>query len=133
MSLTFALGAGSLFDLKEGSEYVEKIISKVFYIEEYYSDKSIEKYILQKVKGEVATDKRLEGIVQRMFEKALEQKQWKHVIGIALECRRLDVIEQAIVKSKQQEELLNYTRNVAMELVDHVDFRNQVKIKSVSV
>lgn len=41
-------------------------------------------------------DSRLEAIVNRMFDDCLESGQYKQAIGIAIETRRLDVLERAI-------------------------------------
>lgn len=49
-------------------------------------------------------------------------------IGIALESRRLDVIEEIISKG-QASELLAYVLEVSMTLVQNLDFRNKVKKK----
>ena len=41
-------------------------------------------------------DSRLEAVVNRMFDNCLESGQYKQAIGIAIETRRLDVLEKAI-------------------------------------
>ena len=41
-------------------------------------------------------DARLEAVVDRMFENCLESGQFKQAIGIAIETRRMDVLEKAI-------------------------------------
>ena len=48
--------------------------------------------------GEVI-DPRLEAVVERMFERCLEQSHFKQAAGIAFETRRIDVLEQAIRES----------------------------------
>ena len=44
-------------------------------------------------------DPRLEDIVNRMFQRSFEDKKFKQAIGIAIETRRLDVFEKAILIS----------------------------------
>ena len=44
-------------------------------------------------------DPRLEAVVERMFERCLEQSHFKQAAGIAFETRRIDVLEQAIRES----------------------------------
>ena len=44
-------------------------------------------------------DPRLEAIVDRMFQRCLDDKQYKQAIGIALETHRIDVFERAILQS----------------------------------
>ncbi|CAG8442804.1 7968_t:CDS:10 [Ambispora gerdemannii] len=119
-SLTFALGAGNLFDASSKSEYVETIISKC-----------IDRYITLRVKhyegpsGEIEIDPRLEDVVERMFQRCYDDDEFKQAIGIALESRRLDIIEQAISKGNASE-LLSYVLDVGMTLVHNLDFRNKV-------
>ena len=87
-SLTFALEAGSIFDVSERSEFVQKIINHC--IDQYSGDMQAKKQ----------PDARLEALVNRMFEKSLAAKEINQVIGIAIECNRFDVMEKAISQSR---------------------------------
>jgi 26S proteasome regulatory subunit N2 len=54
-------------------------------------------------------DSRLEDIVNRMFQRCFDDKKFKQAIGIAIETRRLDIVEKAIltsVKRKTKEKLI---------------------------
>ncbi|CAB4395122.1 uncharacterized protein OCT59_026377 [Rhizophagus irregularis] len=120
-SLTFALGAEDMFDASSKSEYVETIISKC-----------IDKYISLRVKqyeddpaSNIQIDPRLQDVVERMFQRCYDDGEFKQAIGIALEARRLDIIEQAISKG-QASDLLAYVLEVSMTLVLNLDFRNEV-------
>ncbi|KAI8097880.1 armadillo-type protein [Gilbertella persicaria] len=116
-SLTFALGAGQSFDLSESSEYVTTIISKC-----------IDKYIHLRTSVEALSetiDPRLQDIVERMFQRCAEDHEYEQAIGIALESRRLDVI-QSIIQKQGGQELLAYVLEVCMTLVQNLEFRNQV-------
>lgn len=44
-------------------------------------------------------DQRLEGIVNKMFQRCLDDHKYKQAIGIALETRRLDIFEKTILES----------------------------------
>lgn len=44
-------------------------------------------------------DERLEGIVNKMFQRCLDDHKYKQAIGIALETRRLDIFEKTILES----------------------------------
>lgn len=44
-------------------------------------------------------DERLEGIVNKMFQRCLDDHKYKQAIGIALETRRLDVFQKTILES----------------------------------
>ena len=46
-----------------------------------------------------AIDSRLESIVNRMFERCLNDRRYKQAIGIAFETRRVDVLQRAILES----------------------------------
>ncbi|XP_017494908.1 PREDICTED: 26S proteasome non-ATPase regulatory subunit 1-like, partial [Rhagoletis zephyria] len=124
-SLTYALGAGSLFNVTATSEYVETIVSK-----------SIDHYIkLRALRAAAASatnadkppiDSRLEDIVNRMFQRCFEDGQFKQAIGIALETRRMDVFEQAILHSNDLQAMLAYAFKITMSLIDNLHFRDQV-------
>lgn len=44
-------------------------------------------------------DPRLEIIVDRMFQRCLDDGQYKQAIGIAIETRRMDIFKKAILES----------------------------------
>ena len=44
-------------------------------------------------------DPRLESIVDRMFQRCLHDCRYKQAVGIAIETRRIDVLQEAIEKS----------------------------------
>lgn len=44
-------------------------------------------------------DPRLESIVNRMFQRCLEDGQYKQALGLALETRRMDIFERSILES----------------------------------
>ncbi|KAI8818052.1 armadillo-type protein [Fimicolochytrium jonesii] len=121
-SLTFALGAGKLFDLNSKSEYVETIIAKC-----------IDKYIAVRVEQHAAdpttpapkVDKRLEDVVQRMFQRCFDDGEYKQAVGIALETLRLDILEAAVNKGDAQS-LLSYLLDATMNIVQNLSFRNEV-------
>jgi 26S proteasome regulatory subunit N2 len=61
-----------------------------------------------------------------MFERCFQDGEYRHAIGVALEARRLDKVEQAIRQSGDMVSLLSYTFKVVMELVS-IDFRATVR------
>lgn len=114
-ALTFALGAGNLVDVSQKSEYVETIISQC-----------IDKYIaLRNQDSGEEIDPRLQNVVERMFQRCIDDGEYKQAIGIALESKRLDVIEDVISKGNPHE-LLAFVVEVSMTLVQNLQFRNQV-------
>lgn len=123
--LAYAISANNLFDINHKSEYVDTIISKC--IDQY------SKLRLQNVQtklGEKATkidiDPRLEGIVNRMFERCFSHHQYKQVLGLALETRRMDVFERSIVSSQDVPGMLSYAFRVCMSLIENRQFRDEV-------
>ncbi|GAA5821812.1 hypothetical protein JCM3770_002901 [Rhodotorula araucariae] len=107
-ALAFALGAGKLFDVELAAnadpaevQYVETIVSKA--IDSYTSSRaasapSASAVDPARVSGNV--DKRLEAIVERMFERCERDGEFKQALGIALSSRRLDVVQRIFDQTK---------------------------------
>ena len=83
-------------------------------------------------------DDRLEAVVERMFERCIEDKEYKQVrpfprkfqtnvqaLGVAIESRRIDTITRILQLSKDAS-LLDYVLDVAMNHVRHIQWRNRV-------
>lgn len=64
----------------------------------------------------------LEAIVERMFDRSFQDGEFKNSIGIALQARRLDKLEEAIRGSGNMPELLKYSTMICLEHVP-IDFR----------
>ena len=74
-SLTFALGAGSLFDVNGTSEYVETTIAKCI---DHYTKLRIQNSETSE-EDHKEIDPRLEGIVNRMFKRCFDDRKYKQV------------------------------------------------------
>jgi 26S proteasome regulatory subunit N2 len=130
-SLTYALGAGELFDVNLSSEYVDTIIAKCI---DYYtklrianfSDDSNASKSNDDSNTVVIIDSRLEDIVNRMFQRCFDDNQYKQAIGIALETRRMDIFERAIIESGDLSNMLSYAFKITMSLMENRHFRNDV-------
>lgn len=120
-SLQYALGADELFDVRHDNEYVNTIISKCI---DRYTELCIEN--IEHSESARPMDKRLEAIVNRMFDACLADKQYKEALGIALETRRMDIFEAAIKQSDDVAGMLLYAFQVAMSLIQSRQFRNEV-------
>ena len=90
-------------------------------------------------------DPRLQDIVERMFRKCYETEDYKPAIGIAIEARRLDVVEEGInlasrrskdrkgkEKSCEEEkdggvELMEYVLEISMNVVQEIGLREKVR------
>eukprot|EP00854_Cymbomonas_tetramitiformis_P002915 gene2915-3727_t len=127
-SLTYALGAGELFDVSDNSEYVQTLVAKC-----------IDQYVELRVK-EVdgkedlpPIDTRLTSIVERMFERCFRDGQYRQAIGIALETRRLDKLKEAILMCEDINEVLSYTLKASLKLITSREFRFKVLLELVKL
>lgn len=115
--LDFALRAGALFDVMSKTEFVETIVSY-----------GVDTYIRQQTSSDATSvpDARLEGVVNRMFERCFHDGQHKQALGIALEARRLDIVRASIASSGKPVAMLSYCLSVCMTVVQNKAFRNAV-------
>lgn len=120
-SLTYALGAGDLFDVNARNEYVDTIIAKCI---DFYTQQSVALEENGGVGDEI--DPRLVKIVDRMIDRCLEDGQYRQAFGIALETRRMDVVEKSILKSDDVKGMLAYAYHTTMNLIQNRRFRNKV-------
>ncbi|KAI5853970.1 armadillo-type protein [Tricharina praecox] len=143
-SMMFALGAGELFDISSQEEYVETIISK--FIEEYISVTTKNDVLQHGTVDQTTTtseeptpvDPRLQDIVERLFRSCYQNEDYKPAIGIAIEARRLDVVEEGITLAGQRDldedeeqtdmavELMEYVLHIAMGEVQEVGLRERL-------
>lgn len=126
--LAYAISANNLFDINHKSEYVDTIISKCI---DQYAKLRLQN-LMSKQPGDntkvtkIDIDPRLEGIVNRMFERCFQHHQYKQVLGLALETRRMDVFERAILHSLDVAAMLSYAFRVCMSLIENRQFRDEV-------
>nr|XP_033340629.1 26S proteasome non-ATPase regulatory subunit 1 [Megalopta genalis] len=122
-SLTYALGAGDLFDVNARNEYVDTTIAKCI---DYYTQQRVLEAEGKLPPGSKGIDPRLEGIVNRMFQRCLDDNQYRQALGLALETRRMDIFEAAILQSDDVSGMLSYAFQVVMSLIQNRGFRNTV-------
>lgn len=127
-SLQYALGASDLFDVNARNEYVETIISKCI---DHYTKLRVE--AAENPSSPPAMDPRLEAIVNRMFQRCLDDKQYKQALGLALETRRMDVFAKSIESSDSVNEMLSYAFQVAMSTIENRSFRSTVLRSLISL
>ncbi|KAJ8566059.1 hypothetical protein K7X08_030536 [Anisodus acutangulus] len=120
-SLSYALGAGPLFDVNEDSDYVHTVLAKA--LDEYASHKT---KAAESNDEAAKVDPRLEAIVERMLEKCIVDKKYQQAIGMAIECRRLDKVAEAIVRSDNVDATLAYCSNVSHNFVSRRVYRSEV-------
>ncbi|KAF7494308.1 26S proteasome non-ATPase regulatory subunit 1 [Sarcoptes scabiei] len=119
-SLIYALCAGDLFNVNATNEYVDTIIAKSI---DHYT-----KLRVANLSGDSTQtiDVRLENIVNRMFQRCFDDGQYKQAIGIALETRRMDMFEKAILQSGDLTKMLAYAFKITMSLIDNLHYRSEV-------
>lgn len=66
---------------------------------DHYTKLRVENAELPEDQEKKVVDPRLEGIVNKMFQRCLDDRMYKQAIGIALETRRLDMFEKTIFES----------------------------------
>ncbi|XP_065075049.1 26S proteasome non-ATPase regulatory subunit 1 [Ochlerotatus camptorhynchus] len=120
-SLTYALGAGDLFDVNARNEYVDTIIAKCI---DHYTHLRVQ--LAENPTKAKAIDARLEAIVNRMIQRCLDDGQSRQALGIALETRRMDVVESSIMKADDIPGMLAYAFQITMSLIQNRAFRNTV-------
>ncbi|KAI7988490.1 hypothetical protein LOK49_LG13G01921 [Camellia lanceoleosa] len=120
-SLSYALGAGPMFDVSEDSDYVHTLLAK-----------AIDEYVSLKLKAAESNDEaakmdpRLEAIVERMLDKCILDGKYQQAIGIAIECRRLDKLEEAIMRSDNIHATLLYCINISHSFVNLREYRHEL-------
>lgn len=120
-SLRLALEAGDKFDLNERSQYVETLIHKCI---DRYIERKVQIFE-QKLEG-VVIDAKMEGVINKMFDRCFNDGQYNQAIGIALESRRLDKIRESIERSNDVEQKLGYTFTIAQTQVKSKTFRTEI-------
>lgn len=108
-ALRYALNAGDRFDIGESSEYTNIIIAKG--VAEYIR-------IRQESQGEKVTESensldmgligRLEVMVDRLIANSVHLGDEYHAIGIAIDCRRLDLVVGILNNSQDRGSLIDY-------------------------
>mmetsp|Transcript_32100 Transcript_32100/g.43961 ORF Transcript_32100/g.43961 Transcript_32100/m.43961 type:complete len:985 (-) Transcript_32100:98-3052(-) len=125
-SLKCALGAGNLIDVTASGQD-EFLLTLIKHSIDTYVRLRHEQVEAESKKAEIIPiDRRLEEIVLSMFEKCFRDGEYKQVLGIALECRRMDKVRQAITSSENVGEMLEYCFRVALRVVKNLDFRKMV-------
>ncbi|CAO2200986.1 unnamed protein product [Urochloa humidicola] len=117
-ALSYALGAGALFDVSDDSDYAQTLLAKA--LDEYAAIRS-------KAAGEDKTmDPRLEAIVERMLDKCILDGKYHQAMGMAVECRRLDKLEGAISQCDNIQGALSYCINLSHQYVSHCEYRLEI-------
>lgn len=126
-SMKYALASGDLFDVNlTDSEYVETIVSKC-----------ISEYITQAQKihdspsgqsGEKVDDK-LTAVAEKMLKRCIDSGDFKLALGVAMEARRLDIVESILKDHCSNTDggvnLINYVLDCSINVVGNREYRNK--------
>jgi 26S proteasome regulatory subunit N2 len=82
--------------------------------------------LVDKKNTDVEIDPRMESIVNQKFEQCFSEGNFKQVIGVAISCRRIDTVQQAIEISNNTDLLLGYTFTLATETIRNKEFRTNL-------
>ncbi|KRZ11698.1 26S proteasome non-ATPase regulatory subunit 1 [Trichinella zimbabwensis] len=88
--------------------------------------KNIDAALEKDCESEAITDPRLEAVINRMFDRCFAECEFKQIVGIALETRRIDMLNKALIESKDTVELAAYCAKCAVQFVQNRTYRNEV-------
>lgn len=88
-----------------------------------------------------STQKSLQAIIRRIFESCYQLGAYRHVVGIAVEARNMEILREAILRASkteqskgkmaaggtsQTEELMDYVLDICMNVVQERGLRNEI-------
>lgn len=82
-----------------------------------------------------ATRDALETVIERLFSTCLKQKKYRQVVGIAVEAKKLDVLQRVIKRAKADasgdstapaEELMDYALGICLDIVQEMSLRTEI-------
>ncbi|KAH7928528.1 26S proteasome regulatory complex non-ATPase subcomplex Rpn2/Psmd1 subunit [Leucogyrophana mollusca] len=121
-ALSFALGAGSAFQaearIQGAGEYVETVVSKAI-------DRYIQLRTEEPATKHTKIDPRLQTIIEGIFERCINEGEYRQAIGIALESHRFDIISQVYDLTKDVS-LLSYAMEAVLDTGFSLSYRDQV-------
>jgi 26S proteasome regulatory subunit N2 len=109
-SLRLAFSAGPYFNIHEKCEYIDILLSKC--IDEYTELRLQQE--AEKDATEVVIDPRMESVIEQLFERCYRDGCYEQAMGVALDTRRLDKVQEVCNKSLEasHESILGYTFNL---------------------
>ena len=121
-ALNYALLAGDYFDVNDGSEFVETMLTRI--LDTYISSR---KEMVDKLSEENRLpNTQIEQIVERMLSRCFTEKEYRQAIGIAMECRRSDLIIKALQTSGERLESAYYVLTILPTMVPVGDFYHDI-------
>lgn len=120
-ALSYALAAGERFDVNARDDFTQTILSKAL---DEYTDKRAR---LEKGdEGVEQPSRRLEEVVERLFERCMSDSCFKQAVGVALEASRLDKLEEAVTRAPDPKPVLQFALNTVQRSVQSRHLRTKV-------
>ncbi|OMJ68245.1 hypothetical protein SteCoe_34358 [Stentor coeruleus] len=123
-ALMLALESGDLFDISQKSDFVQTLVSHC--INQYISAE-VKNYSARNPEDRIEISKKMKFVVEKMFERCFADREFKQAIGISIESRRLDKLEESIIKSGDSR-LLKYTYEIVRDIVLPKEFRREIVV-----
>lgn len=117
-SVKFALLSGDIFNIEDNTQFVETILAVI-----------LDKYTEARVQGKTEIYTALDSIFTRVVQRCLRDREFKQLIGMSFDSRRLDILEAVIKSSESPEEaatLLYYAKSASANLNNCFEFKQQV-------
>ena len=106
-ALRLALNAGVYFDIFAKNQYIDTMLATC--IDEYKSLRE-----KQHADDTVKIDKKMEDVIEQMFQRCYKHNCFEQAIGVALDTRRLDKVAEVLsyAIASKKEDILGYTFNL---------------------
>ena len=124
-ALSSALKSGPYFDITQKNQYIDTLLVRC--IDKYISQQRMqESFGGRGDEEDVGVDPEVEEVVERMFHRCFGDRSYSQAVGLALECRRLDKLEETLHHTPNKKALLAYTFSVCQATVENRNFRLRV-------
>lgn len=123
-ALMLALESGDFFNISLKNDFVQTLVSHC--INQYIAGE-VQNYNARSAEDRVEISGKMRFVVEKMFERCYADKEFIQAIGISIEARRLDKLEESILKSGDPN-LLKYTYEIVKDIVLPKEFRRNVVV-----
>ncbi|CAG9328733.1 unnamed protein product [Blepharisma stoltei] len=122
-ALQLALESGHYFNISSKTDFTQTLVSRCI---DQYVEIQVKNYEAKNPEDRVPVNEKMEFVVEQMFDRCFLDGEFKQAIGIAIEARRLDKLEIAIVKSNNIKALLQYTYGIVKDIIIPREFRKDI-------
>lgn len=129
-ALQFALAAGQLFrvDSDKDQEYTDTIVAAC--IDRYIKERSNADSTTTTTSSDMTL--KLQKIVEQMWNRCIRDGEYRQAMGIAIDAKRLDVIERVFNEAGKQRDLLHYVLEAVMTVNQTREDKHRVSPRSVA-